>query len=554
MSARGGPQLFRASLTPAGGYRTRARPHPLAGPAGSPSLARLFGGSLNGGTRDRWATKLGLILALAGNAIGLGNFLRFPGQAAAHGGGAFMIPYFLSLLLIGIPLMWAECAIGRYGGRHGHGHTAGMFHRLWPHPMSKYVGVFGIFIPFTVALYYIPITSWCLAFSWFSATGAYADLTTRAEVGGFLSAFQGWEVNEHFQGRGAMYVFFLITLGITVWTLAGGIARGIERLAKVALPLLFGMAVLLVVRVLTLDPPPGAGADQSVLSGLGFVWNPDLSALSDPSVWLAAAGQVFFTISVGWGIIHTYTSYLGPDDDVALTGLSTASLNEFAEVVLGGTIAITASVVFFGIAATGSIATKTFDLGFQAMAVIFQQLPAGGLLGALWFLLLFFAGLTSAVAISQPLVALIQEGFAVTRARAVSLVGLAVLVLSAAPLWWPGVLDDFDFWAGAFALLVFGLAEAVIFAWVFGMDRGWHEITHGAAIRVPAIVRPVLQYVTPAFLALILGGFVWQQLVAAEPGEPASVEVWIGRVIMISIFAGIALLVRTSLRDAPEEG
>ena len=136
--------------------------------------------------RDRWATRLRLILALAGNAIGLGNFLRFPGQAAANGGGAFMIPYFLSLLLIGLPLLWAECAIGRFGGRHGHGHTAGMFHCMWDHPAAKYVGVLGIFIPFTVALYYIPITSWCLAFSWFSLTGAYEGLQAQHEIGSFL--------------------------------------------------------------------------------------------------------------------------------------------------------------------------------------------------------------------------------------------------------------------------------------------------------------------------------------------------------------------------------
>jgi SNF family Na+-dependent transporter len=499
--------------------------------------------------RDRWATKIGLILALAGNAIGLGNFLRFPGQAAANGGGAFMIPYFISLLLIGLPLMWAECAIGRFGGRYGHGHTAGMLHRLWPHPASKYVGVFGIFIPFTVALYYIPITSWCLAFSWFSASGAYEGLTSRGEVGGFLRAFQGWETNEHFSGRGALYLFFVITLGVTLAVLSGGISRGIERLAKVALPALFLLAAVLVVRVLTLEPGPGA--DQTVLNGLGFVWNPRLDELWNAKVWLAAAGQVFFTLSVGWGIIHTYTSYLGQDDDVALTGLSTASLNEFAEIVLGGTIAITASVVFFGIAATGDIAQSTFDLGFQSMAVIFQQLPLGGALGALWFLLLFFAGLTSAVAITQPMVALIQEGFGITRGRAVAIVGALLLILSQPTLLLTGVLDELDFWAGTFCLLLFGLAEVVIFAWVFGMDRGWPEITRGAQIRVPAIVRPVLQYVTPALLGLILLGFSWQTL--PDVIGSGGTTTWIARGLLVGVFAGIALLVRFALGGARTE-
>ncbi|MFQ5698620.1 MAG: sodium-dependent transporter [Myxococcota bacterium] len=506
---------------------------------------------MSGQGRDHWATKTGLILALAGNAIGLGNFLRFPGQAAAHGGGAFMIPYFLSLALIGIPLMWAECAIGRYGGAFGHGHTAGMLDRLWPHPAAKYVGVFGIFIPFTVALYYIPITSWCLAFSFFSATGAYDGLATTAEVSGFLKAFQGFGGDGHFSGPWTMYAFYLLTLGVTLGVLRGGIARGIERLAKVALPTLFALAALLVLRVLTLDPPPGAGPDQSVSSGLGFVWNPRLDELANADVWLAAAGQVFFTLSVGWGIIHTYTSYVRRDDDIALTGLSTASLNEFAEVVLGGTIAITAAVVFFGISATQQIATSTFDLGFNAMSVIFQGLPLGHALGALWFLLLFFAGLTSAVAITQPMVALLQEGFGVTRDRAVALTGIALFVLSQPVLLWQGTLDELDFWAGTFSLLVFGLAEVLIFAWMFGIDRGWEEITRGAQIRVPRLVRVLLQWITPGFLALILLGFSIQSLPAAvSTGGPAK---WAARFMMIAIFATIALLVRSALRPRSSE-
>ena len=403
-----------------------------------------------------------------------------------------------------------------------------------------------------MALYYIPITSWCLAFSWFSFTGAYEGLTTRAGMGAFLKAFQGWETNNHFSGRGPLYLFFALTLGLNVLVLSGGIARGIERFAKIALPALFAMAMILMIRVLTLDPPPGAAPDQTVLAGLGFVWNPDLSRLGDPKVWLAAAGQVFFTLSVGWGIVHTYTSYLRPDDDIALTGLSTASLNEFAEVILGGTIAITASVVFFGVVATQDIvAGGIFDLGFQSMAVIFQQLPFGNLLGGIWFLLLFFAGLTSAVAITQPAVALIQEGFGLTRGRSVSLVGVALLILSTPALWWKGALDELDFWAGTFALLLFGFAEAIIFAWIFGMERGWAEITRGAEIRVPAIVRPVLKYVTPVFLGAILLGFAIQSL--GDKLWTDRWQLWAARGLMLGIFLSLMLMVRAALANDPSE-
>ena len=170
--------------------------------------------------RQRWATKTGLILALAGNAIGLGNFLRFPVQAAQNGGGAFMIPYFFALIVIGIPMMWVECAIGRLGGKHGHGHAAGMLALLWDHPAAKYVGALGLFIPFTIVLYYSYITSWCLAFSLFSLLGSYEGLVTRAGMGAFLKGFQGVVSNDHFGSVASAYVAYIATLSLTVAVLA----------------------------------------------------------------------------------------------------------------------------------------------------------------------------------------------------------------------------------------------------------------------------------------------------------------------------------------------
>ena len=115
--------------------------------------------------REQWRSRLGLILAMAGNAIGLGNFLRFPVQAADNGGGAFMIPYFVSLILLGIPLMWVEWGLGRYGGARGHGTAPGVFDAIWKHPIAKYMGILGIFLPLVVLVYYTYICSWTLAYS-----------------------------------------------------------------------------------------------------------------------------------------------------------------------------------------------------------------------------------------------------------------------------------------------------------------------------------------------------------------------------------------------------
>ena len=127
--------------------------------------------------QEKWATRVGLVLAMAGNAVGLGNFLRFPVQAAQNGGGAFMIPYFISFLLLGIPLMWMEWAIGRYGGGYGHHSSPGMFERLWNNPMAKYIGALGLFMPLTVMVYYTYVESWSLGYSLFTATGRYWGLS-----------------------------------------------------------------------------------------------------------------------------------------------------------------------------------------------------------------------------------------------------------------------------------------------------------------------------------------------------------------------------------------
>ena len=199
----------------------------------------------NGAGRALWATRVGLILAMAGNAIGLGNFLRFPVKAAANGGGAFLIPYFCAFLLLGIPLMWVEWTIGRYGGAKGHGTTPGMFSLMWRHPAAKYLGALGIALPVTLVVYYAFIESWTLAFSRFSASGRYVGATTRDSMGQFLRGFQGVEYNTFFNSHIPVITFVVLTLVINYVFLARGIARGIEVLAKIGMPLLFLFAAVL---------------------------------------------------------------------------------------------------------------------------------------------------------------------------------------------------------------------------------------------------------------------------------------------------------------------
>lgn len=453
---------------------------------------------------ERWGTRLGLILAMAGNAVGLGNFLRFPRQAVLNGGGSFMVAYFVALLLLGIPLMWMEWGIGRHGGRFRKGHIPGMFAALWKHPAARYLGVIGLVIPLAVLVYYTYIESWTLAYTFFSITQDYWGRATQDAMIGYLQSFQGIG-EQHLHGTWVPFLFFALTLFVNIFVVSKGISKGIERLARIGMPILFLFAVVLAIVVLTLPPGPGG---ETAATGLQFIYAPDLSRLGDAGVWLAAAGQIFFTLSVGMGTLQAYASYLTKRDDVVLSGLATASTNESVEVVLGGTIAIPAAVVFFGVSGAVAVAQSgSFNLGFTTMPVIFQQLPFGALLGTMWFGLLFFAGITSSVAMATPILAFFREEFGLRRETAAWGLGAVAFGLGLLHVLWIeyGFLDEWDYWAGTFGLVVFAVVEVILFMWVYGPDRAWRSLHEGADLHIPRGYKWIMTYVTPAYLLVLLG-------------------------------------------------
>ena len=501
--------------------------------------------------REQWGSRIGLILAVAGNAVGLGNFLRFPVQAAQNGGGAFMIPYFLFFIILGIPLMWIEWGIGRHGGKYGHGSAPGMFDVLWKNRAAKYFGSLGLIISLVIMIYYTYIESWTLAFSFFSITETYFDLHSFDAMKSFLYSFQGREVSAHFSGVWLSYGFMLITFAINFYVIFKGISKGIEKLAKIAMPMLFVFAIILAVRVLTLGTPDPSIPENNVLNGLAFIWNPDFSQLGNATVWLAAAGQIFFTLSVGMGTIQAYASYLKPKDDIALSGLSTAATNEFAEVVLGGSIAIPAAVAFFGVTMTMQIAQGgAFDLGFVSMPLIFEQIPFGSFFGFIWFLLLFFAGITSSVAMGQPIIAFLEDEFKLSRQKATAILAVVVLISVQFVVFFLkyGFLDEMDYWAGTFGLAVFALVETILFMWVYGADKAWKEMNDGGDIAIPRVFYYIMKFITPLVLAIIL---VWWfvndalPILLLENVAPENVPyIWGARALMIVLMLILFLLIK----------
>jgi len=506
--------------------------------------------------RDSWGSRLGIIMAVAGSAIGLGNFLRFPAKAAANGGGAFMIPYFISLFLLGVPLMWIEWTLGRYGGGFGHGTAPGIFHSLWQkNRFIKYFGVIGIFGPLVIFIYYLFIESWTLAYSYFALTGKYSSLMDQNSMRSFLAGFQGLEKNQYFNGIATAYIFFLITFLLNILVIYYGIKGGIEKLCKLAFPLLFIFGLVLIVRVMTLGAPDLNKPDWNVLAGFGFLWNPDFSALKSAKVWLEAAGQIFFTLSVGIGVILTYASYLKKADDVVLSGLTAATTNEIAEVIFGASIIIPAAFVFFGPVDIKSIAQSgVFNLGFVTMPLVLNKLPLAAVFGFFWFFLLFTAGITSSVSLAQPAVAFLEDEFNINRKRASAIFGVVAFILCQPAIFFlgRGVVNELDFWGGTFFLVVFATIETVLFVWVFGMDRAWDEIHKGAQLSVPKIYKFIIKYITPLFLFIILGMWFiqeWLPIIMMKQVSAADKPFIFGtRLVLLCIFITLAILVRIAWR------
>ncbi len=466
------------------------------------------------GQREHWKSQVGVILASAGSAVGLGNFLRFPVQATQHGGGAFMIPYFISFILIGIPLAWVEWTMGRWGGAYGQGAAPGIFSAITGKAWTKYLGVIAIFGPMVISFYYIIIESWTLAYSVFSLSGKLRLIDNAQDMNAFLQGFQGAESNQFFSSMSYAIFFFLLTFAINYAVIYKGITRGIERVTKIAMPVLFFCALILLIRVLTLGTPDPAYPDRNVTNGLGFLWNPDFMALSRAKVWLAAAGQMFFTLSLGLGVLITYSSYLRKRDDVALSSLAAGSTNEFCEVILGGSIIIPVAFIYFGAQGAQEIAQGgAFDLGFVSMPLIFHKMLGGGIFGFLWFFLLFLAGVTSSISIIQPFVAFLEDEFGISRQRAVIYLGIFSLMVSLTILLTltKGTLGEMDFWAGNFIPVFCALAEVILFGWIIGIDKGFGELNRDSYIRVPNLYKFVIKYIDPLFLGALLVIWFYQE-------------------------------------------
>lgn len=462
---------------------------------------------------EAWGTRVGLILAMAGNAVGLGNFLRFPVQAVQNGGGAFIIPYLVSFLLMGIPLLFIEWSTGRYGGKFGNHSTPYILDTMAKGRAWKYIGVFGIFTNIAVVSYYCYIESWTMSYVYHSIKGTFIGMS-QSDVANFFNSY----VDVAHSTTGIPYeavLFYIVVLVLNTYILSKGLG-GIEKVAKIGMPLLILFGVILAVRGLSLGTS-GASTifpNANAWDGLNFLWTPQFNSLTNPKVWLAAAGQIFFTLSVGMGTIHCYAAYVNSKDDIALNAVSAGFMNEFVEVVLGSAIVIPIAAGYLGLDWVKQNAG--FGMAFQTMPYLFQQWGTilAAFAGVFWFGLLFFAGITSSLAMGTPWVSFMKDEFGWTNNKAAWSFGLITLIVGLPTVYFyqQGVFDEYDYWGGTVSLVIFALFETMVFSWVFGIDKGWREINTGADIKVPLMYKFIIKYITPAMLLAVFFGAVFTPL------------------------------------------
>jgi SNF family Na+-dependent transporter len=380
--------------------------------------------------------------------------------------------------------------------------------------IMKYFGVFGIWTNIAVAAYYCYIESWTMSYVYHSVARSFDGLS-QIQVAQFFTDYLDITTSH----SGIPYeavIFYVLCLGLNTWILSRGLAGGVEKTAKIGMPLLILFGIFLAVRGVTLGTS-GASAehpDASAWAGINYLWDPQFDSLTNPKVWLAAAGQIFFTLSVGMGTIHCYAAYVKSKQDVALNAMSAGWMNEFVEVCLGSLIVIPIAAGYLGLDWVKENAG--FGMAFQTMPFLFENWGPflATMAGVFWFGLLFFAGITSSLAMGTPWMGFMRDEFQWGREKSALSFGLITLILGLPTVFFYnyGVFGEYDYWAGTVSLVIFALAESILFAWVFGMDNGWREIMDGADMKVPQFYKFVIKWITPMFLLLVFIGSVFSPL------------------------------------------
>ncbi len=450
--------------------------------------------------RQQWTGQIGFILSALGSAIGLGNIWRFPGVAYENGGGAFLIPYLVALLTAGIPILLLDYAIGhRFRG------SAPLALRRVKKWLES-LGWFQVMICIVIAIYYAAILAWAGSFFVFSFTEAWGDDPLTFFTKDYLHLadapiITGQLVNTDFVP--AILIPLILVWLATIVVLALGVAKGIEKANVIFIPLLVAAFLILVVRAITL---PGAA------DGLNALFTPDFTKLGDPNVWMAAYGQIFFSLSIAFGIMITYSSYRKRKANLTTPGIVVGFGNSSFEILAG--IGVFSIVGFMaheqGVAVSELSNLKGTFLAFVTFPKAISEMPGAPLFGALFFACLLMAGFTSLISILEVVSSAVQDKFGLTPRTAALIIGgacavVSVLLFSTATGLY--TLDVMDAWANNIGVVFSALLSCVLLIWVCrkGPELAYH-LSVLSTFKVKWGWLALVGVVAPLLLVIMFGG------------------------------------------------
>lgn len=441
---------------------------------------------------NQFKSKLGLIAATVGSAVGLGNIWRFPAEAQAGGGAAFLLIYILCVLVLGIPVMVAEFSLGRAGGTD----VIGAFSAVTPKKRGwTAVGVLSVITPTLISLFYMVVTGWTLEYLWGSLSGDLYNGSTDA-------AFFTDKMQEYVQTPVMPAIFTALAVILNLGVLLSGVSKGIERLSNILMPLLFVLLLIFCGVAMTL---PGAA------DGLSFFLKPDFSKVT-PATWLSALGQAFFSLSLGMGILVTYAAYYPARTRLVRTALTVSMLDMLVAVMMG--VIIFPAVMTFGLQDHGLAGTT---LVFVTLPEVFTHLPGSAIWSALFFLLLFIAALTSTVSITEVTVRCLQDRLGFSRRKSVFWVIIPVFIfsvvcsqsfssISTLTIFGRNMFDFLDFFTAELLLPVASIGLCVYMGWVAPKKLLENQMTNFGRFK-SRLFMPVLlivRYVAPLLILLVL--------------------------------------------------
>lgn len=402
--------------------------------------------------REVFVSRGAFIFAAIGSAVGLGNIWRFPYVTYENGGGAFLIPYLVALLTAGIPLLFFYYAMG-----HRSRGSAPLAYRM-THRAAEPIGWFATGIAIIIGIYYAAIIGWAGSYMFFSLSEAWGDDAEGFLFGEYLKLADPGISFEFVPG---VLIPLIIVWAIVLGILLLGVQNGIARFSKIFIPLLIVLFLALVVRSLFL---PGAA------EGLNALFTPDFSALTDHKVWIAAYGQIFFSLSIAFGIMITYASYLKKKTNLTGSGLVVGFSNSAFEILAG--IGIFAALGFMASAQgveVSEVASSGIGLAFVGFPTLISQMPGGAIFGFVFFACLVFAGLTSLISIVQVPIQALRDKFRLSNKTSTATVGGAMAIVSLVLM--PTVtglyaLDTMDAWANNIGIVGSAVLAIVVVAWL----------------------------------------------------------------------------------------